>query len=177
VLVPTLTDGVVVLDAFTLDDAAAHLAGEDEEHARRFGWFPRSSTPESVRNAVDRWQQEWRADGPTRALAARDATSSELVGGCELRLRGEEIAQLSYWVAPRHRRRGLATRIVRLVCEFAFRELGIERIEALVEPDNEASLGVVRAAGFVEEGVLRRRARFGDERRDMALYALLPSDF
>jgi hypothetical protein len=54
--VPTLTDGAVVLDAFTLDDADPHLAGEDEEHARRFGWFPRSSTPETVRSAIVRWQ-------------------------------------------------------------------------------------------------------------------------
>jgi RimJ/RimL family protein N-acetyltransferase len=177
VQVPTLTDGVVVLDALTLADAEAHLAGEDEEHARRFGWFPRSSTVETARNAIGRWQQEWNDDGPTRTLAARDATGKELIGGCELRLRGEELAQLSYWVFPAHRRRGFATRIVRLACEFAFNELGIQRVEALVEPDNEASRRVVRAVGFVEEGLLRRRARFGDERRDMVLYGLLPSDF
>ena len=166
-----------MLDGFTAADAAAHLQGEDEEHARRFGWYPGSSTPESVGRAIGRWQDDWSGDGATRAFGAREATSRRLVGGCELRLRGEEIAQLSYWVFPRYRRRGLATRIVRLACLYAFAELGIERIEALVEPDNEASRRVVHAAGFVEEGLLRRRARFGDERRDMVLYALLPNDF
>jgi len=174
--VPTLTDGVVELGGFTPDDAEAHLAGEDEEHARRFGWHPSASTPESVRNAIDRWQADWGAGGPTCAFAARESTGKALVGGCELRLRGEEIAQLSYWVFPQHRRRGLGTRIVRLACDYAFGELGIERIEALVEPDNEASRGVVGTVGFVEEGLLRRRVRFGDERRDMALYSLLPHD-
>ncbi len=34
---PRLSDGVLVLDAFTVRDVAAQLAGEDEEHARRFG--------------------------------------------------------------------------------------------------------------------------------------------
>ena len=33
---PTLTDGVVVLDAFSSDDVDAHVGGEDEEQARRF---------------------------------------------------------------------------------------------------------------------------------------------
>ena len=37
---PVLTDGVVRLNGFSLRDAAAHLAGEDDEQARRFGWYP-----------------------------------------------------------------------------------------------------------------------------------------
>jgi hypothetical protein len=39
-----LTDGGVVLDGFALSDAAAELAGEDEEQARRVGWPPARST-------------------------------------------------------------------------------------------------------------------------------------
>ncbi|MBA2384151.1 MAG: hypothetical protein H0V68_05750 [Actinobacteria bacterium] len=57
-LAPRLSDGVVVLDAFTLDDVSAHLAGEDEEQARRFGWHPARSTEEGVRRAILRWEEE-----------------------------------------------------------------------------------------------------------------------
>jgi hypothetical protein len=48
---PVITDGVVELGAHTMADLDAHLAGEDEETARRFGWWPRASTPETVRRA------------------------------------------------------------------------------------------------------------------------------
>ncbi|HEX6524795.1 MAG TPA: hypothetical protein VF070_33045, partial [Streptosporangiaceae bacterium] len=41
---PALRDGVVFLDRYTDDDIHAHLAGEDEETARRFGWWPTTST-------------------------------------------------------------------------------------------------------------------------------------
>jgi hypothetical protein len=34
---PHLSDGILVLDAFTPDDISDQVAGEDEEHARRFG--------------------------------------------------------------------------------------------------------------------------------------------
>ncbi len=173
---PSLTDGVVMLNAFTLDDAAAHLAGEDEEQARRFGWYPARSTLESVRAAILRWQEAWRSGGPTRAFAAREAATGTLVGGCELRRKDDQIAHMSYWVFPPYRGRGFASRAARLVCAFAFGELGVERVELYVEADNLASRGVARKAGFVEEGVLRRQARIGAERRDMVLYSRLPGD-
>ena len=45
---PSLTDGVVLVDALTAADAEAHWAGEDEEQARRFGWYPERSSIEQV---------------------------------------------------------------------------------------------------------------------------------
>jgi RimJ/RimL family protein N-acetyltransferase len=174
--VPTLADDTLLLGAFTFEDVAPQLAGEDEEHARRFGWYPQRSTEETVRKAISGWQEDWEHDGLTRAFAARETESGKLVGGCQLRLRGDEVAQLSYWSFPSHRRSGYASRAVSLVCRFAFSSLGIERIEALVEPDNAASIGVLQRNGFVEEGRLRNRWRLGTERRDMLLFSLLPSD-
>jgi hypothetical protein len=41
-----------VLDRHALGDASAHLAGEDEEQARRFGWYPARLTLEGVRRAI-----------------------------------------------------------------------------------------------------------------------------
>ena len=174
--VPALTDGTVLLDAFTDADAGAHLAGEDEEHARRFGWYPERSTPQTVAAAFARWAEDWRDDGDTRAFAVRLGETRELVGGVQLRLRPHRTAQVSYWTFPEHRGRGIATRALRLACAWAVGELGIERVEAFVEPDNEPSLGVVRGAGFVEEGLVRSRERLRGERRDMLLFSRLPSD-
>lgn len=53
-------------------------------------------------------------------------------------------------------------------------ELGLARIELYIEPDNAASRGVARRAGYLEEGVLRDRLQIGDARRDAVLYARLP---
>jgi Acetyltransferase (GNAT) domain len=64
---------------------------------------------------------------------------------------------------------------VRLLCAFAFGELGVERLEAYIEPDNVASRRVVESLGFSEEGLARARELpvYG-ERRDMVVYSLLP---
>jgi RimJ/RimL family protein N-acetyltransferase len=173
--VPTLTDGVVTLDAFTLGDVDAHVAGEDEEHARRFGWWPDRSTHETAGAAFERWAGDWANAGPTRAFAVR--AGGELVGGCQLRLREKRTGEVSYWTFPQHRGRGYAARATRLLCRYAFDTLGLERLEAYVEPDNTASRRVVETVGFVEEGLVRQRElTLHGERRDMVVYGLLPDD-
>jgi RimJ/RimL family protein N-acetyltransferase len=88
-----------------------------------------------VRTAILRWQEEWRSQGRTRTFAARKAHGNELVGGCEIRLRDDGIAEMSYWTSAAHRGRGLAVRAVRLASDYAFSQLGVERIELYVEPD------------------------------------------
>jgi len=173
-LSPALTDGVVRLDGFTLDDVAAHLANEDEEIGRRFGWWPRRSSPETVRAAICRWTDAWVTGGAVRAFAVRQVASGKLVGHCELRVYGDDIAHASYSTAAPFRRRGYAARALRLAAAWAFDELAIARLELYVEPDNIGSRAVARAAGFVEEGVLRSRLKISDVRRDAVLYAKLP---
>jgi RimJ/RimL family protein N-acetyltransferase len=160
----SLTDGVVVLERFRADDMEAHLAGEDEEQARRFGWWPRRSGPEQFRALLAEDEASWSRGGPNFRLATR--VRGELVGGCELRVRKPGSATVSYWTFASHRGCGYATRATRLLCDWAFEALRLERVEAHVEEDNAASVGVARAAGFIgtprrdDEGllVLERRA-------------------
>jgi RimJ/RimL family protein N-acetyltransferase len=163
---PRLTDGVIVLDAFTLQDLEDHIAGEDEEQARRFGWYPKRSTAENFRAAWSRWQADWESGGATRAFAMRELTNGALVGGCEIRLREPGIVEISYWTLPPHRRKGYATRALRLASDFAFAKLGIDRIEAYVEPNNEGSRRAVQAGGFVEEALVRQLRRLLKERSE-----------
>ncbi len=145
---PTLTDGVVVLNGHTAADVGRHLAGEDEETARRFGWWPWRSTERTVLAAFEEWACQWREGRATRAFAARDAGTGLLVGGCELRLRSDGSGEVSYWTHAWQRGRGYAARSLRLLCGYAS-SVGITTLEAYVAPDNLASRRVSEAAGFV----------------------------
>jgi hypothetical protein len=101
------------------EDAAAHAAGEDEETARRFGWWPARSTEETVRAAYANWGRNWRDDGPTRAFAARDPETGALVGGCELRIGPDGTGEVSYWTHPGKRGRGHARNALALLLGYA----------------------------------------------------------
>lgn len=173
---PRLTDGTVVLDAFAPEDAASHLAGEDDELARRFGWFPRRSTLAGVRATMARWRDQWAKQDAVRTFAVRLADSGQLVGGCELRLGDDLTASLSYWTLPVFRRRGLATRAVVLVTGYAFETLGVTEIKADIEPDNTASRGVARRVGFVEAGATQASPGADAQPRTMLRFVIAPAD-
>jgi RimJ/RimL family protein N-acetyltransferase len=86
-------------------------------------------------------------------------------------------AMIGYTMLPAWRRRGYATRAVRLLARWAFDQAGIFRLIAGTNPDNIGSQRVLERAGFRREGYQRERLPgFGGSRIDDVLYALLPQD-
>jgi RimJ/RimL family protein N-acetyltransferase len=147
--VPELRNDGIILDAHNDSEVAAHVAGEDEETARRFGWWPAYSTEETVRAAYANWSRNWQDDGPVRAFAARDPRSGALVGGCELRIGPGGTGEVSYWTHAGNRGRGHARNALALLVRYAA-SIGVTRLEAHVAHDNHASRRVAEAAGFTQ---------------------------
>jgi len=85
-------------------------------------------------------------------------------------------AEVGIWVAPQLRGRGVARRALTLSAPWLFAACGLKRIALLTEPDNEPMLRVARAAGFVEEGILRGYRRKQGKRVDVAVLSLIPRD-
>jgi len=154
-----LADGVVLLDSHRLEDAEAHLAGEDEEMRRRFdGAGP--ATLEQTHDAMTRWIEGRAAGGPVFAYAVR-RPNGLLIGGCELRMRSAATVSASYWMFPRFRRLGYATRALALLLDSAAGVAGLDRVEMRIAPDNVASLRLARKAGFAEMGEVEEIAPNG----------------
>lgn len=145
--VPELRNDGVILNAHDAGEIAVHVAGEDEETARRFGWWPARSTEETVRAAYANWARNWQEDGPVRAFAARDPRSGTLIGGCELRISPGGTGEVSYWTHAGHRGRGYARNALTLLVGYAA-SIGITHLEAHIAPDNHASQHVAEAASF-----------------------------
>jgi ribosomal-protein-alanine N-acetyltransferase len=112
--------------------------------------------------------------GCPRAIWARDAGRvvglATIAGINWVHRRGD----IGYWILPACRGRGYARAAVALLPGIA-REIGLVRIEALIEPANSASQAVCQSAGFSREGLLRSYYRIGDENRDMIMFSLLPA--
>ncbi|MGN6711457.1 GNAT family N-acetyltransferase [Anaerocolumna jejuensis] len=80
------------------------------------------------------------------------------------------MAEISYYFSPEYWGMGLATEAVKEVTQFGFEELKLHRIQAAVMPDNVPSLKVLKKAGFVEEGILKKYL-FGKEFHDTVMLA------
>jgi [ribosomal protein S5]-alanine N-acetyltransferase len=62
-------------------------------------------------------------------------------------------ASLGYYAGAPFAGRGYMREGLKLVLRYAFRDLGLHRLEANIQPDNHRSIALVKAAGFFYEGV------------------------
>lgn len=154
---PTLSDGVVWLTPWRLDDAVA--LGDfnlDPDHRR---WFdqPEPSPDAAERRAhgeevIHRWWREW-VDGTSMTFALRLAEDALAVGEADLQPRPQLAANIAYAVVPAHRGNGYASRAIRLLAEEGLNRLGFSPIELSCDVGNTASARVAEKAGFTFERI------------------------
>lgn len=91
------------------------------------------------------------------------------VGICGLVKREEfDDPDLGFAFLKRFRRLGYASESARAVLEHGFDELGLRRIIAMADPDNEPSIRLLQTLGFV----YARKVRMPEDDYDINLYAL-----
>jgi RimJ/RimL family protein N-acetyltransferase len=94
-----------------------------------------------------------------------------LVGGLALAGVRPGTAELTFWVVPDERRRGVASRAVRALCGQA-----AERLELVTEITDTVSQRVALNAGFTREAVRRGGRLYDGTRRDEVVWSRLPGD-
>ncbi len=96
------------------------------------------------------------------------------VGGVGF-LVGRDIARMSaemgYWLSEDFWRRGIATRAVTAMSEWAFDNYKLTRVFAMAFAHNAGSIRVLEKSGFEREGVMRRSAIKNGAIVDQILFA------
>lgn len=85
--------------------------------------------------------------------------------------------ELGYALHPAHWGSGIAREATSLALAWAFDALGLHRVIAGIDPDNEASRQLLLRHGFQFEGRLRQSYFVGDTVTDEALFGLLASEW
>ena len=105
---------------------------------------------------------------------------TEVLGGTGLHPRIDPGGlEIGYWVRASRTRQGVITESTAALTRVGFEVCGADRIEIRIEPGNDASFGVPRKLGFVEEATLRRRLppRAGGQLRDVTIFTMFREDF
>jgi len=82
-------------------------------------------------------------------------------------------SEVAYVIDPERWGRGFAVEAVAGILGFAWRDLGLHRAEAHIDPENTASIRVAEKLGFTLEGTLRENAFSGGRYFDTAIYGRL----
>lgn len=167
-----LRDGELVLRPWRDDDVPALVAACNDAEITH--WIPLVPSPYTEEHARAFVRGEIRPEERSFAIILDGVLAGSIgMSVNEPNYRG----RIGYWVAAAVRGRGVCTRALRLLSQWALEELGLQRLDLFTDPDNQASQRVAEKVGFRREGVLRAHLRHPDGRiRDSVMFSLLPGE-
>jgi RimJ/RimL family protein N-acetyltransferase len=138
------------LRPWEVGDAPWYVESRDEQV---FKWTGerRDLTVEETEEAIRSGNQDPEALG----FAIVDGETGEKVGSICLAFRekSRDCAEVMYWLAPWGRGRGIATKAVKLLSQWAFDSMGLERVTLKTLAGNIRSQLVAKRVGFKRQGV------------------------
>jgi ribosomal-protein-alanine N-acetyltransferase len=173
-LPPVLTTARLRLRPFTHDDAAPLFRVFSDEEVVRFwsvaAWTDIAQAEKMIEEAL----LAYREGGLSRyAIALAD--TDELIGICNLRgfFEQNRRCELGYALGSAHWGRGYAFEALEALLGHAFSALDMNRIEADIDPRNDASARLLGRLGFRQEGYMPERWFVHGKYADTAFYGLL----
>lgn len=149
------------------------LVEKSSEHLYPWVWLPATC------DAFDEYIQRF-AESPAECILVCAADTEAIVGTVSL----TNIVEAPYWRATvgynsfvAAARRGYMIEAFPLVFKFAFEDLGLHRLEADIQPTNEASLTFAERVGFQYEGFSREFIYIGNEWTDHERWAAINSSW
>jgi RimJ/RimL family protein N-acetyltransferase len=148
---PTLTDGEITVRRLRGTDIPAIVAACQDPAIPRWTRVPSPYTREDAAQFLASVVTE-AAAGEGIALAIADG-DDRLIGTVGLmEVDGAGSGEIGYWTAAEARGRGVTTRAVVLLRDWAHEALGLTTIEILAHRDNRPSQAVAERAGFADTG-------------------------
>jgi RimJ/RimL family protein N-acetyltransferase len=175
--IPTLQTAHLVLRPFTADDAPAvqRLAGAHEVASTTLT-IPHPYEDGMAEEWIETHEAAWEAK--KRVALAMTAQGDGVVGCISLHLDSKhQRGELGYWVGLPYWGRGYATEAAAAVLGLGFDVLGLNRIQAHHMTRNAGSGRVMQKIGMEFEGIFRQLVLARGEFEDVAVYAILSSDY
>lgn len=160
----------VAIRPLQLEDGPALTALAVESREVHHPWIHPPRNADEFAELVERMRQP-----ASRGWTVVDLSSGApigFIGLSQIFMGAFGSAYSSYWIGKGHEGQGKMTEAMRLMLHVAFREIGLHRIEANVQPGNLASIALVRGLGFVKEGYSENYLKILGEWKDHERWAI-----
>ena len=157
-------------------DCAAFLAGVKRSRALHRNWInPKAATRKTFNAFLKRYASE-----QNYGFFVVHCETGDLAGVINLQnvVRGGfQCAALGYYAFAPYAGKGLMREGMMLVLKEAFGKLKLHRVEANIQPENKASIALVKRCGFEKEGFSRRFVKVCGKWKDHERWAILAEGF
>lgn len=172
---PTLIGERVILRPVLPEDAGPFFASLDDAESARLTGTHQTFTYEQIQRwAASRQEQKDRLD-----LSIIDCESGKWVGELAILDWDEDNHSCGFRIAigPNGRNRGLGSEATRLIIDYVFEHLPINRIGLEVFDFNPRAIHVYQKAGFTREGVLRSALYWDGAYHDTIVMSILRDEW
>lgn len=174
----TLESNRLLLRKFTVEDADLMYENwaKDEDVTQYLTWPAHRNTDET-RSLLKHWVSQYKELDTYRWCIElkEDEVPIGSISVVSLDSRVES-AEIGYCIGKSYWRNGLTTEAVQTVVSFLFDRVGINRVEAHIDPRNEGSGQVLVKSGFIYTGLRRQVAVNNRGICDIMTYELLNED-
>jgi ribosomal-protein-serine acetyltransferase len=142
-------------------------------------WMPWVTDDYSIDTARDFIKTNLVEFAENNTFAVAVALNEKIVGTIGLHHldSANKSVQIGYWLDKQAQGKGLATRCCRVLINYAFEDLGLNRIQINCNVENAKSRAIPEKLGFRLEGILRQVEWLNNDFRDWAIYAMLAEDW
>lgn len=168
-----------ILDLLTPDDAAELFAVTDANRTHLRSWLPWVDGVQDVAHSLAF------IEGALEQRASKNGFQ------CVIRVEGRiagvigyhfinwsnRYTHLGYWLAAAYQGHGIMTSACRVLIDYAFNELQLNRAEIACAPRNRRSCAIPERLGFKLEGTHRQAEWLYDHYVDNRYYAILRSEW
>lgn len=158
-------------------EAATKAVRENLEHLKP--WMPWAADDYSdvhAREWIKRSLNEFARDGRFNALIWWDDEIIGSIGFHDLSTANGNAA-IGYWIAKKHEGKGIVTRCCRVLIDYLFDTMKLNRVQINCNIENIRSRAIPERLGFTLEGTLRQVEMVNGRLCDWAVYGLLREEW
>lgn len=175
----TIKTNRLVLRSFIIGDTSSmfyNWAG-DRDVCQYMAW-PQRKSLEETQNIIEKVIKAYTKPSYYQwNVTLKENNESIGIAGLSIVDEGYLCGGVSYCIGKNYWGKGIATEVLKAVLDFAFNEVGFNRIEAYHSINNPSSGRVMEKAGMTFEGMARQKYKSNLGFEDSNMYGILKEDF
>ena len=136
---------------------------------------------DSVEDAIDEinWYEKIFKEQIGLRWVIEEAKTKKVIGTCGYLNYEKEHnrIEIGYDLNPEYWGKGIMQEALSSIIHFAFTSMGINKIEAKIEPENTSSIRLLEKLNFCQEGVLRQHEFEKGKYVDLVIFSILKSEY
>ncbi|PTA83563.1 N-acetyltransferase [Bacillus sp. Nf3] len=175
---PTIHTERLILKQATIEDAEdMHIYLSNETVCRYMGIDAHESI-EDTKGEIKWYDNIFKEQTGIRwGISLKD--NPAIIGSCGfLNLEKQHCrTEIGYELHHDHWRKGIMSEAIAAVLRYGFQEMNLNRIEAIIDPENTSSIKLVEMLYFVKEGLLREYESGQKGFDNVFMYSILKMEF